>query len=88
MKVKWDGSGLKLSGRALVQAAGVGTFLCPVHLTSGVIRACRHRESQQQQASSSSSSSSLGAAEGPGSDPICQFDDFTEVSLLWGIIGL
>lgn len=44
MKVKWDGSGLKLSGRALVQAAGVGTFLCPMHLTSGVIRACREGE--------------------------------------------
>lgn len=45
MKVEWDGSGLRLSGRALVQAAGVGTFLCPVHLTSGVIRACRQGES-------------------------------------------
>ena len=89
MKAKWDGSGLKLSGRALVQAAGVGTFLCPVRLTSGVIRACRQGQSQQQQAgSSSSSSSSLGAAEGPGSDLICQFDIFTEVLLLRGIIGL
>lgn len=45
MKVKWDGSGLKLSGHALARAAGVGTFLCPVHLTSGVIRACRQGES-------------------------------------------
>lgn len=88
MKAKWDGSGLKLSGRALVQAAGVGSFLCPVRLTSGVIRACRQGQSQQQQAGSSSSSSSLGAAEGPGSDLICQFDIFTEVSLLRGIIGL
>lgn len=45
MKVKWDGSGLKLSGRALARAAGVGTFLCPVLLRLGVMRACRQGES-------------------------------------------
>lgn len=40
MEWKWNGSGLKLSGCALAQAAGVGTFSCPVLLTLGVIRAC------------------------------------------------
>lgn len=45
MKVKWDGSGLKLSGRALAQAAGVGTFSYPVRLTLGIIRAYRQGES-------------------------------------------
>lgn len=44
VKVKWDGSGLKLSGHALARAAGVGTFLCSVHLTLGGIRACRQGE--------------------------------------------
>lgn len=47
--VKWDGAGFKLSGRALVLTADVGTFLCPVHLTWGVIRACGLGESSQQQ---------------------------------------
>lgn len=77
IKVKWDGSGLKLSGRASARAAGVGTFSCPVHLTLGVIRACRR-------GSGSSSSSSLGTAEGPECDLICQFDDFSETPLLRG----
>lgn len=45
INVKRDGSRLKLSGRALVRTAGVSTFLCPVHLTWGVIRACRRGES-------------------------------------------
>lgn len=89
MKVKWDGSGLKLSGRALARAAGVGTFSCPAHLTLGVIRACRQGESKQQQTgSSSNSSSSRGDAEGPASDLICQFGEFTGVSPLSGIIGV
>lgn len=54
IKVKWDGSRLKLSDRASTRAAGVGTFSCPVYLTLGVIRACRQ--------GSSSSSSSQGTA--------------------------
>lgn len=43
--IKMKRCGLKLSGHALVHTAGVGTFLCPVHLTWGVIRAYRRAES-------------------------------------------
>lgn len=41
--------------------------------------------SQQQQGSSSSS---LGAVEGPGSDLICQFDNFIDLLILQGLAGL
>lgn len=33
IRVKWDGSGLKLSGWALVLSAAVSSFLWPVYLT-------------------------------------------------------
>lgn len=82
--VKWDGSGFKLSGHALVLTADVGTFLCPVHLTWGVIRACELGESSQQWASSDSSSS-LGAAEGPVSDLICHFVLLLQGTLVYNL---
>lgn len=40
IRAKGDGCGLKLSGWALVLTAGLSSFLWPVYLTRGVIRAC------------------------------------------------
>lgn len=45
IRVKLDGSGLKLCGWALVLTAGVSSFLWPVYLTWGVIRACSRSNS-------------------------------------------